>query len=87
MLSLEDHAYSVCCLLVHISNWLCTLLYPRAAENTEIVLLIASAFQLCQQNNWCTLRLDGSLSVKQRQPLVDRFNNPTDPSFVGLIMC
>lgn len=41
--------------------------------------------QLCQSQGWSTLRLDGSLTVKQRQPLVDRFNDPADPSFIFLL--
>lgn len=31
---------------------------------------------LCSSNGWVSLRLDGSCSVKQRQALVDAFNNP-----------
>lgn len=31
---------------------------------------------MCQSHNWVALRLDGSCSVKQRQALVDTFNDP-----------
>jgi SNF2 family DNA or RNA helicase len=31
---------------------------------------------MCASHGWPTLRLDGSCSVKQRQALVDTFNNP-----------
>ncbi len=41
--------------------------------------------QLANENRWPYLRLDGSLSVKQRQPLVDTFNDPTHPSFLFLL--
>lgn len=41
--------------------------------------------RMCAANNWHTLRLDGSCSVKQRQGLVDRFNDPCDKSFAFLV--
>jgi SNF2 family DNA or RNA helicase len=31
---------------------------------------------MCKSHNWVSLRLDGSCSVKQRQALVDTFNDP-----------
>lgn len=31
---------------------------------------------MCASHGWSCLRLDGSCSVKQRQALVDTFNNP-----------
>jgi hypothetical protein len=34
---------------------------------------------------WSCLRLDGSCSIKQRQGLVDTFNDPAHPSFVFLV--
>lgn len=34
---------------------------------------------------WQFLRLDGSCSVKQRQALVDQFNDPGHPSFLFLV--
>ena len=40
---------------------------------------------MCATNKWDTLRLDGSCSVKQRQGLVDRFNDPGDKSFCFLV--
>jgi SNF2 family DNA or RNA helicase len=41
--------------------------------------------QMCDANRWGYLRLDGSASVKSRQPLVDQFNSPQHPSFVLLL--
>jgi DNA repair and recombination RAD54-like protein len=40
---------------------------------------------MCAANKWGTLRLDGSCSVKQRQGLVDRFNDSTDKSYCFLV--
>ncbi|KAK9817924.1 hypothetical protein WJX72_004324 [[Myrmecia] bisecta] len=41
--------------------------------------------KMCSANGWPTLRIDGSNSVKQRQPLVNQFNDPTHESFVFLL--
>ncbi|KXZ43971.1 hypothetical protein GPECTOR_76g792 [Gonium pectorale] len=40
---------------------------------------------MCRAHNWVALRLDGSCSVKARQPIVDTFNDPAHPSFVLLL--
>ncbi len=41
--------------------------------------------QMCRAHGWVSLRLDGSCSVKARQPMVDTFNDPAHPSFVLLL--
>jgi DNA repair and recombination RAD54-like protein len=33
--------------------------------------------QMCTQNNWLTLRLDGTTAATKRTKIVDDFNNPT----------
>lgn len=40
---------------------------------------------MCASHKWVSLRLDGSCSVKQRQALVDTFNDQQHPSFVLLL--
>jgi hypothetical protein len=40
---------------------------------------------MCRSRQWQYLRLDGSCSVKQRQKLVDQFNDPAHPSFLFLV--
>jgi SNF2 family DNA or RNA helicase len=40
---------------------------------------------MCRSRQWQYLRLDGSCSVKQRQKLVDEFNDPAHPSFLFLV--
>jgi hypothetical protein len=40
---------------------------------------------MCRTRQWQFLRLDGSCSVKQRQALVDQFNDPGHPSFLFLV--
>jgi hypothetical protein len=41
--------------------------------------------QLCRMRNYSFVRLDGSLTVKARQKLVDRFNDPTSGIFCFLL--
>jgi SNF2 family DNA or RNA helicase len=64
----------------------------RTAEPTDKVVLVSNYTetldllqQLCSSRSWSCLRLDGSCSVKQRQALVDTFNDPSHPSFVLLL--
>ncbi len=48
-------------------------------------LYVCVFVQLCTEQRWVSLRLDGNLSVKKRQELVDTFNDPTHPSFLLLL--
>lgn len=43
---------------------------PTCAEALDVLA------GMCAVHNWVALRLDGSCSVKQRQALVDTFNDP-----------
>jgi hypothetical protein len=63
----------------------------RQSEPTDKVVLVSNYTQaldvlgrMCAAQKWETLRLDGSCSVKQRQGLVDRFNDANDKSFCFL---
>lgn len=40
---------------------------------------------MCEERKYKFLRLDGTTSTKVRQDLVDRFNMPTDNTFVFLL--
>lgn len=57
-----------------------TLRYPSPTPEALDVLAV-----MCTTQKWVSLRLDGSCSVKQRQALVDTFNDPKHPSFVLLL--
>ncbi|WIA39238.1 hypothetical protein OEZ86_005361 [Tetradesmus obliquus] len=64
----------------------------KASEPTDKVVLVSNYTEaldvlggMCASHGWPTLRLDGSCSVKQRQALVDTFNDPQHPSFVLLL--
>ncbi|KAI8350196.1 SNF2 family N-terminal domain protein [Mortierella sp. GBAus27b] len=41
--------------------------------------------KLCRQNQYGVLRLDGTMTIKKRQKLVDRFNDPEGHEFVFLL--
>jgi DNA repair and recombination protein RAD54 and RAD54-like protein len=41
--------------------------------------------QMCVQNNWPVLRLDGSISANKRTQVVDEFNNPGSGAFAFLL--
>ncbi|KAF9199077.1 DNA-dependent ATPase protein rad54 [Haplosporangium sp. Z 27] len=41
--------------------------------------------KLCRQNQYGVLRLDGTMTIKKRQKLVDRFNDPDGNEFVFLL--
>lgn len=41
--------------------------------------------RMCQQNTWGFCRLDGSISMKKRQKMVDEFNDPSSPLVAFLL--
>lgn len=41
--------------------------------------------QMCEQNNWPNLRLDGTVTSSKRTKLVDTFNDPTSGAFAFLL--
>lgn len=62
------------------------------AETTDKVVLISNYTQtldlierMCRHRRYGCLRLDGTLNIKKRQKLVDRFNDPEGPEFVFLL--
>lgn len=64
----------------------------RTSEPTDKVVLVSNYTEaldvlgrMCKSHSWACLRLDGSCNVKQRQALVDTFNDPQHPSFVLLL--
>ncbi|GBB91501.1 hypothetical protein RclHR1_18830001 [Rhizophagus clarus] len=61
-------------------------------ETDDKIVLISNYTQtldlfekLCRMKNYGCLRLDGSMSIKKRQELVNQFNNPKNPEFVFLL--
>ncbi|RGB44082.1 P-loop containing nucleoside triphosphate hydrolase protein [Rhizophagus diaphanus] len=61
-------------------------------ETNDKIVLISNYTQtldlfekLCRMKKYECLRLDGSMSIKKRQELVNQFNNPNNPEFVFLL--
>ncbi|KAI9328313.1 putative DNA recombination and repair protein Rad54B [Zopfochytrium polystomum] len=61
-------------------------------ELKEKIVLISNYTQtldlfesLCRTMNWGTLRLDGSMTIKRREKIVARFNDPESSEFVFLL--
>ncbi|KAK3828039.1 MAG: putative dsDNA-dependent ATPase Rad54 [Benniella sp.] len=61
-------------------------------ETNDKIVLISNYTQtldifekLCRQNQYGVLRLDGTMTIKKRQKLVDRFNDPNGNEFVFLL--
>eukprot|EP01038_Epipyxis_sp_PR26KG_P013185 gene13185-17668_t len=64
----------------------------RALKNGERIVIVSNYTQtldliekMCTQNNWPTLRLDGSVSATKRTKIVDDFNNPMSGAFAFLL--
>ena len=41
--------------------------------------------QLCRHRRYCYVRLDGTMSIKKRAKIVERFNNPANPEFIFML--
>lgn len=64
----------------------------RALKNGERIVVVSNYTQtldliqqLCEQNNWPALRLDGTISSTKRTKIVDEFNNPMSNAFAFLL--
>ncbi|PIK51719.1 putative DNA repair and recombination protein RAD54-like [Apostichopus japonicus] len=62
------------------------------ATTTDKVVVVSNYTQmldlvekLCKQRGYCFVRLDGSMSVKRRAIVVDRFNDPSSKDFIFLL--
>ena len=68
------------------------LLHHLRKETTDRIVIISNytqtldlVEQLCRQNNYPSLRLDGGTSINKRQKLVDQFNDLSNNQFVFLL--
>ena len=68
---------------------MCTMRALKSGERIVIVsnytMTLDLIEQLCVQNSWPTLRLDGTVSSTKRTKLVDEFNNPSSGAFAFLL--
>lgn len=69
----------------------CILAVTRTTTDDKVVLVsnytqTLDVFeQLCRLRRYQCVRLDGSMSIKKRQKIVDRFNDPTSTDFVFML--
>ncbi|PVD23054.1 hypothetical protein C0Q70_16316 [Pomacea canaliculata] len=69
-----------------------TLLAVIKATSNDKVVLVSNYTQtldlfekLCRQRSYQFVRLDGSMSIKKRAKIVDRFNDPSSPEFIFML--
>ncbi|XP_071799546.1 DNA repair and recombination protein RAD54-like isoform X2 [Asterias amurensis] len=78
-----------------LSGKMCVLDYllamTRSTTSDKVVLVsnytqtLDLFEQLCRQRNYIFVRLDGSMSIKKRAKMVERFNNPSSPEFIFML--
>ncbi|KAK0069943.1 DNA repair and recombination protein RAD54 [Biomphalaria pfeifferi] len=69
-----------------------TLLALIKSTTNDKVILVSNYTQtldlfekLCQQRGYRNVRLDGSMTIKKRAKVVERFNDPTSPEFIFML--
>ncbi|XP_071117638.1 DNA repair and recombination protein RAD54-like [Haliotis cracherodii] len=69
-----------------------TLLAVVKSTSNDKVVLVSNYTQtldlfekLCRQRNYQHVRLDGSMTIKKRAKIVERFNDPTSPEFIFML--
>ncbi|XP_055996293.1 DNA repair and recombination protein RAD54-like [Ostrea edulis] len=62
------------------------------AQTSDKVVLVSNYTQtldlfetLCHQRRYLYVRLDGSMTIKKRAKVVERFNNPSSPEFIFML--
>ncbi|CAN6674508.1 DNA repair and recombination protein Rad54p [Trichomonascus vanleenenianus] len=68
------------------------MLWKIKTESDDKIVLISNFTEtldiierMCRARRYGTLRLDGSMQIKKRQKLVDKFNNPNSEEFIFLL--
>ncbi|KAK6180160.1 hypothetical protein SNE40_012358 [Patella caerulea] len=69
-----------------------TLLAVVKSTSSDKVVLVSNYTQtldlfekLCRQRNYLFVRLDGTMTVKKRAKIVEKFNNPSSPEFIFML--
>ncbi|CAB4069204.1 RAD54L [Lepeophtheirus salmonis] len=69
----------------------CLLAFVKNCSTDKVVLVsnytqMLDLFErLCSLRNYGFVRLDGSMSIKKRAKVVDKFNDPTSPEFIFML--
>lgn len=68
------------------------LLAMMKSETSDKIVLVSNYTQtldlferLCNQRKYLYVRLDGTMSIKKRAKIVDKFNNPANPEFIFML--
>lgn len=69
----------------------CLLAVIKSTSNDKVVLVsnytqTLDLFEkLCRQRGYLFVRLDGSMTIKKRAKIVEKFNNPSSPEFIFML--
>lgn len=69
----------------------CLLAFVKASTNDKVVLVsnytqtLDLFEQLSALRNYAYVRLDGSMSIKKRAKVVEKFNDPSSPEFIFML--
>ncbi|XP_072430600.1 DNA repair and recombination protein RAD54-like isoform X2 [Chiloscyllium punctatum] len=94
-LNLFPSGYSTKSVEPQLSGKMLTLDYILAmtrSTSSDKVVLVSNYTQtldlfekLCRDRRYLYVRLDGTMTVKKRAKIVERFNNPTNPEFIFML--
>ena len=69
------------------------LAHIKATTDGDKVVLVSNYTQtldlcqlLCRQRRYLYVRLDGSMSIKARGKIVEKFNDPNSPEFIFMFV-
>ena len=70
----------------------CLLAFVKTSTNGDKVVLVSNYTQtldlferLSRLRNYAYVRLDGSMTIKKRAKVVERFNDPASPEFIFML--
>ena len=70
----------------------CLLAFVKTSTNGDKVVLVSNYTQtldlferLSRLRNYAYVRLDGSMTIKKRAKVVEKFNDPTSPEFIFML--
>ncbi|KAF0307372.1 DNA repair and recombination protein RAD54-like [Amphibalanus amphitrite] len=74
---------------VSVLDYLLALVKTQTSDKVVLVSNYTQTLDLfetlCQMRSYCFVRLDGSMTIKKRAKIVDRFNDPSSPEFIFML--